>query len=934
MRTFRSILIGALALSVSLASLLSLGSNVALAVDTKLALTASMVHVEPNAQGDGHEIVDEQALSGDPPTGSPTTQWFAGWAPGTTYPASAYLDLGQNYSISKIYVYDSNGISDLTVASGSPGSWTTLFVDSLSNFQTWNLHTVSVTTRYIRLSKTSDQSNFNEIVIYGSAVGGPTNTPTNTPLPPTNTPTNTPIGPTNTPTWTNTPIPPTNTPTNTAIVPTNTPTNTPVPPTNTPTSTDTPIGPTNTPTNTSAPGGCSGLVKIPGLTAASTVGESGDYGSNAPPGNLTNEQAAVGDPPSAAPTSAYRPGFGTPPTVYINLGAVYCIKRIYWWDSIDTGTVSVYTGSPSNWTLLTTFTNDLFQQWQFKDLTATNTQYVRLAFSGYPEIGEFVIYAGGSGATLTPTNTPTKTSTPTPTRTITPGPSPTPTTAPVGCQAYLPRPSITVDQFLGVNSFVDVPNDAVAPFGNIREYHNWNWDEGDMPWSGVNYGGYPNNPTKWNPAYAGGGGWNFDGFYGALTGLNILVSPSMKDDVYWLHTNVEGKPTYPQNASRTDPAITENPNSYIAHADHLYQMTARYGSATIADANLKLAAGQPRSTGLNYIKYYENWNEPDKYWTGPAGSANNFTPAEFAALMSADYDGNCRSITSNLGYKVGVKNADPNARMAMGGLAGPESGNGTPVNTYLDGIKAWANAHRGGSLPMDVINFHHYSTSGSAGISPEADNLKAFLQNIISWRNTNAPNMETWYSEFGWDNNQGSVKRAPPIGPFNTQQVQGQWILRTYLISLGVGIDRAQVFVIRDNNPNSSIHFDSMGVTGTQAAGYPRKVSWYYIYTMKNRLAGMKWRAEQASGNPNVWIYTFKNQTTGAGAYVLWSPTSNNTTVNGYVLSLQGSPTSATLVTLNDTSTTGNASALTISGGTVTVNVSESPIFVLTNSIP
>src|SRR5688572_5564542 len=158
-------------------------------------------------------------------------------------------------------------------------------------------------------------------MIYGSAVVGPTNTPTNTPVP-TNTFTNTPVA---TNTQTNTPIP-TNTPTNTPVGPTNTPTNTPVAtntPTNTPvatnTPTNTPVGPTNTPTNTSAPGGCSGLVKIPGLTAASTVGESGDHSSNAPPGNLTNEQAAVGDPPSAAPTSAYRPGFGAAPTVYVNL---------------------------------------------------------------------------------------------------------------------------------------------------------------------------------------------------------------------------------------------------------------------------------------------------------------------------------------------------------------------------------------------------------------------------------------------------------------------------------------------------------------------------------------------------------------------------------------------------------------------------------------
>jgi hypothetical protein len=76
---------------------------------------------------------------------------------------------------------------------------------------------------------------FDDISLAGP--GGPTLTPTNTPIPPTNTPTrtntptptNTPLGPTNTPTNTFTPAPPTNTPTNTSIPPTNTPTNTPVP---------------------------------------------------------------------------------------------------------------------------------------------------------------------------------------------------------------------------------------------------------------------------------------------------------------------------------------------------------------------------------------------------------------------------------------------------------------------------------------------------------------------------------------------------------------------------------------------------------------------------------------------------------------------------------------------------------------------------------
>jgi hypothetical protein len=183
---------------------------------------------------------------------------------------------------------------------------------------------------------------------------------------------------------------------------------------------------------------CTGLVKVPGLTAGSTVGESGDYASNAPPGNLTNEQSAIGDPPSASPTSPYRPGFGGGTKIYVNLGAVYCIKKLYWFDGIDVGTVNLYTGTPGNWTFLTSFTNDLYPVWQSKDLTATNTQYLRFEFvstTTFPEIGEIAVYAGGTGATNTPTNTsvgPTNTPTNTPV-----GPTNTPTNTSVR-----PRPPI------------------------------------------------------------------------------------------------------------------------------------------------------------------------------------------------------------------------------------------------------------------------------------------------------------------------------------------------------------------------------------------------------------------------------------------------------------------------------------------------------------
>ena len=66
--------------------------------------------------------------------------------------------------------------------------------------------------------------------------------------------------------------------------------------------------------------------------------------------------------------------------------------------------------------------------------------------------------------------------------------------------------------------------------------------------------------------------------------------------------------------------------------------------------------------GLNTVKYMECDNERDMWWGGPATVQ---TAAEYAADMSAFYDGDM----GKLGKNVGVKTADPNMIVVMGGLA-------------------------------------------------------------------------------------------------------------------------------------------------------------------------------------------------------------------------------------------------------------------------
>lgn len=211
--------------------------------------------------------------------------------------------------------------------------------------------------------------------------------------------------------------------------------------------------------------------------------------------------------------------------------------------------------------------------------------------------------------------------------------------------------------------------------------------------------------------------------------------------------------------------------------------------------------------------------------------------------------------------------------------------------------------------------------------------MKEKLEKFVDYRNRYLPGKEVWITEFGYDTNQGSPQKVTAIGTMSVQEVQANWIVRSYLAAAAAGIDKAAMYMLRDVDANSSTQFDSSGLTASKNAGWTPKVSWYYVYTLKNRLNGMKYIGEQASNNPNVRIYKFKSATSSAGAYVVWSPTSSDTKVNNYSLALQGSPSSATLVTMATGDTDGVESALPISGGSVTVSVSERPIFVMTNNI-
>ncbi|WP_127578941.1 discoidin domain-containing protein [Paenibacillus koleovorans] len=606
-------------------------------------------------------------------------------------------------------------------------------------------------------------------------------------------------------------------------------------------------------------------------------------------GTLIDEQTVAGDPMNGTggvPTTGWylfgkkygdeHPGesWWLPASAYLDLGQEYHITKVYFYDTNGSATnaFTVSTGTPFNWT--PAFTDNLVGNnlWKNKDVN-TDTRYLRFTFVNAGAIvREVVVYGYPIGTPDTP-------------------PTPTPHTKPV------------MEDLMGMNAFHDDPLSVQEVLKVVREYHNWDWETAATA--------YPSDTNNFAPSNIPG--VNFDTFYTDMKNAGMTVSPAQKAKPAWLVSTDYNTPmTVPNGLSAIVPA------SYAARADHLFQFAARYGGTSVADGKLKLTAGQPRVSGLNLIDYIEDWNEPNGDW---GARKAYWTPYEYAAMLSADYDGH----VGTMGNTFGIKTADPSMKVVMGGLAGYRF-------DYLRAMEAWSKYNRSdGSFPADVLNFHMYcqNTAKTKGISPEDCNLKGMTKELVDYRDTYMPGKEVWVSEFGYDTHPSSPQGAPVIGTKTNVEVQADWLVRSYLALAASGIDRAMMYMLRDVDADNG-KYSTSGLVGPKNDWTP-KLSWYYVYTMRNTLTGNRYLGELSSGNPNVKVYKFKSATDNSGVYAVWAPTSNGTTVSGYSLPLSTSATSATLVTMAGGDTDGVSSGLTISSHAVTVNVSETPIFVKVN---
>ncbi|WP_454802559.1 hypothetical protein [Mucilaginibacter phyllosphaerae] len=409
----------------------------------------------------------------------------------------------------------------------------------------------------------------------------------------------------------------------------------------------------------------------------------------------------------------------------------------------------------------------------------------------------------------------------------------------------------------------------IKSFSAVRHYLNWNKLENTE-------GNYTYNPTN-------NGSWYYDVIYARCKQDGVLILADLKNLPVWMMNTYPANQRDDENAPTPYGANRSLPASYIVQARTAFQFAARYGSNTTINPSLVKVNSRPRwnndvtntvKIGLGLIKYIECGNENDRWWKGDKATQ---TPEEYAANMSAFYDGHKGALGSN----AGVKNADPTMIVVMGGLA-------TADVKYVQRMIDWCKINRGlkpdGSVNLcfDVINYHLYSNNGSvfthqrstAGVAPELSMSGRVADGFVKLANGLKNKPEVWVTETGYDINQQSYQHAPPIGNKSALITQADWVLRSSLMYARHGVSRLFFYQLFDAFPNNPEQYSTSGLAESPkrrpAADYilqTNKLMGNYIY--KGTINADPLVDKYQSGKKVIYVLTVPDQVGRRSEYVL-----------------------------------------------------------------
>ena len=552
---------------------------------------------------------------------------------------------------------------------------------------------------------------------------------------------------------------------------------------------------------------------------------------------------------------------------YMDLGANYVITDIAFLDTNGTPIWTVSDGEPFNWHDITEVKMDTYNSWRSIKIDKPEaTRYLHFS-SDYCDSGvsELAIYGYKSSDLSAEQKAKT---------------------APVPKNNGDSDSRIYAGKRVGFNAFIDDPMTAMMSAGTIREYHNLSW--------------LLDNDCK--VKFTQGTWGDMDRYYSSLYDRGINIIPCFQGG----STAISGGEKANEIPVPKD-ADTLDPKSYSIHAQAMYQVAARYGNNKEVDPNtINITDAQDVKTGLGYLIALENSNEPNKSW---AGKANYFTPYELAAMCSADYDGHEGTIPN-----AGVHTADPDFKLAMGGLVGYST-----MLQYLDEMKLWFDYNRkDGKFAVDIINVH---------IGPDSDDIEngSYASNIAAldkWIAENAPGTELWISEFEIPMTDCEIDGVDNHDNEDYQLKYAQRVSRTYLRALCTpSLNYITKFQLRDEG--EGVYYNSGLVT--QKGKWDKKLAWYYLSCMTDTLKCAKF--SDYINDKDKYIYTFKN----GSSIIKCAYTTGNK--EKYDISAEGKKY-AYLTTPQMGIAEGKTEEIEIKNNTITLELNETPVYITLSDRP
>lgn len=249
---------------------------------------------------------------------------------------------------------------------------------------------------------------------------------------------------------------------------------------------------------------------------------------------------------------------------------------------------------------------------------------------------------------------------------------------------------------------------------------------------------------------------------------------------------------------------------------------------------------------------------------GPSGKLPLVASAEIGNEPGHYADEDYRKLFENMakGFRAG----DPKMQIVTCALIAGKSHAYAKSVTCVEGLEAL----------YDVINLHTYAEAEPwptwRRSYPEDTSLRYLkdVQDLIAWRDKQAPGKPIWITEFGYDS---STKPAPKEGNFakwmgNTDEQQAQYLVRSYLVFATLAVDRAYIFFFNDSD-EPQVH-GSSGLT----RNFEPKPSYYAVSHQQKVLGDYRFERPVKEVANNVYAYEFVHGTNAKQKiWCVWSPT-------------------------------------------------------------